>query len=126
VPSLSDLTIGPRWTEHGALLADLAVVTRLTPAQDSTVFLLGGCLTLGVLGAAQCFLQCERGALNVDYVSNCVGDADFVLVTEARRVGGITHVADLAKVNPLLLLARHDNKPFTLIQNNTPAWLDQS
>lgn len=125
VPSLDNLTIGPRWTERGDLLADLAIVTRLNLAQDSTVFLLGGCLTLGVLGAARCFFQCERGAANVDYVSNLAGDADFVLVTEARRVGGITHVADLAKVNPLLLLARHDNEPFTLIQNNTPAWLDQ-
>ncbi len=125
VPMLDNLTIGPRWAERGDLLADLAVITRLTLAQDSTVFLLGGCLTLGVLGAARCFLQCERGAANVDYVTKLAGDADFVLVTEARRVGGITHVADLAKVNPLLLLARRGNEQFAVIQNNTAAWIDQ-
>lgn len=42
VPSLDNLTIGPHWTQRGDLLADLAIVTRLTLAQDSTVFLTAG------------------------------------------------------------------------------------
>lgn len=119
VPGLDGLTLGPRWTERQELLEDLAVFTRLTLAQGTTVFLLGGCLTLGVLGAARSLLEAERGARSVRYITEQVGDADFVLVTEARRIGGITDVADLALVNPLLLLSRQNNDPFTTIVDNS-------
>lgn len=119
VPALSGLMLGPRWTQRQELLEDVAVFTRLTLAQGTTVFLLGGCLTLGVLGAAYCFLEGERGARSVSYVSEQVGEDDFVLVTETRRIGGITDVADLTAVNPLLLLARRNNEPFTTVVDNT-------
>lgn len=122
LPQLDNLTIGPRWTERSELLADLAVFTRLTLAEDTTVFLLGGCVTLGVLGAGRCFLQGEHGAANVDYISDLVGESDFVLVTEARRVGGITDVADLDAVPPLLVLDRRRNEPFTVVLDNTKRW----
>ncbi|WP_236787926.1 hypothetical protein [Amycolatopsis sp. GM8] len=119
VPGLNGLVLGPRWTERQELLEDVAVFTRLTLAQGTTVFLLGGCLTLGVLGAARCLLEAQRGARSVRYVTEHIGDADFVLVTEARRVGGITDVADLTMVNPLLLLARRNNDPFTAVIDNS-------
>lgn len=119
VPALSGLMLGPRWTQQQELLEDVAVFTRLTLAQDTTVFLLGGCLTLGVLGAAQCFLEGERGARSVGYLAQQVGEDDFVLVTEARRIGGITDVSDLTTVSPLLLLARRNNEPFTTVVDNT-------
>lgn len=119
VPTLSGLTLGPRWTERQELLEDLAVFTRLTLAQGTTVFLLGGCLTLGVLGAAHCFLEGERGARSARYVADHVDQDDFVLITEARRVGGITDVSDLTMVNPLLLLTRRNNEPFTTVIDNT-------
>ncbi|MER6971155.1 hypothetical protein ABT304_08885 [Nocardioides sp. NPDC000445] len=119
VPGLDGLTLGPRWTERQELLEDLAVFTRLTLAQGTTVFLLGGCLTLGVLGAARSLLEAERGARSVRYVTEQVGEDDFVLVTEARRVGGITDVADLTLVNPLLLLSRRNNDPFTTVIDNS-------
>lgn len=119
VPDLNGLTLGPRWTEHQELLEDLAVLTRLTLAQGTTVFLLGGCLTLGVLGAARCLLEAERGVRSVHYITEQVGDDDFVLITEARRVGGITDVADLTMVNPLLLLSRRNNDPFTAVVDNS-------
>lgn len=118
VPELGGLTIGPRWTERHELLEDLAVFTRLTLAHGTTVFMLGGCLTLGVLGAARCLLEGERGARSVRYVTEQVGPDDFVLVTEARRIGGITDVADLTMVNPLLLLSRRNNDPFTVVVDN--------
>lgn len=124
VPSLKGLTLGPRWTERQELLEDLAVFTRLTLAQGTTVFLLGGCLTLGVLGAAHCLLEAERGARSVRYVTEQVGGADFVLVTEARRIGGITDVADLTVVNPLLLLARRNNDPFATVVDNSDRYLN--
>ncbi|WP_158889086.1 hypothetical protein [Amycolatopsis anabasis] len=123
VPDLHGLTLGPRWTERQELLEDLAVFTRLTLAHGTTVFLLGGCLTLGVLGAARCLLEAERGARSVGYLTEQVGDDDFVLVTEARRVGGITDVADLTMVHPLLLLARRNNNPFRVAVDNTDRYL---
>ncbi|WP_218952351.1 hypothetical protein [Amycolatopsis anabasis] len=123
VPELNGLTLGPRWTERQELLEDLAVFTRLTLAQGTTVFLLGGCLTLGVLGAARCLLEAERGARSVGYITEQVGEDDFVLVTEARRLGGITDVADLTMVNPLLLLARRNNNPFRVAIDNTDRYL---
>ncbi|WP_210407931.1 hypothetical protein [Allokutzneria sp. NRRL B-24872] len=126
VPSLNRMTLGPRWTERQELLEDLAVFTRLTLAQGTTVFLLGGCLTLGVLGAARCLLESERGARSVRYIKEQVGDADFVLVTEARRIGGITDVADLSLVNPLLLLARRNNEPFAEVVDNSDRYLNDS
>ncbi len=124
VPDLGGLTLGPRWTQRHELLEDLAVFTRLTLAQGTTVFLLGGCLTLGVLGSARCLLEAERGARSVRYVTEQVDDADFVLVTEARRIGGITDVTDLTMVNPLLLLARRHNEPFAAVVDNSHRYLD--
>ncbi len=118
VPQLDDVSIGPRWTRSGELLEDLAVFTRLTLAGTTTVFLLAGCLTLGVLGAARCFLHAEHGAANADYITDLVGDDDFVLVTEARRIGAIIDVIDLAVVPPLFVLARRNNDPFTVMVNN--------
>ncbi|MGH9214037.1 MAG: hypothetical protein ACRD2C_25695 [Acidimicrobiales bacterium] len=123
VSQLDNLAIGPRWTQRDELLEDLAVFTRMTLAQGPTVFLLGGCLTLGVLGAARLFLQGDRGAHNVRHVTGLVGEADFVAVTEARRIGGIADVTDLATVNPLLVLARDRNEPFSVVVNNTARYL---
>jgi hypothetical protein len=120
VPQLNNLKMGPCWTERSELLEDLAVFTRLTLAQGTGVFLLGGCLTLGVLGAAKCFLQGDRGARNADYVSELVGEQDFVLITETRRIGGISDMADLTMAKPLLLLARDSGRPsFHVVADNT-------
>jgi hypothetical protein len=91
-------------------------------AQGTTIFLLGGCLTLGVLGAAKCLLEGDRAARNVRYVAEMVGDHDFVLVTETRRLGGITDAADLEATAPLLLLARHPDS-FQVIVDNTSRYL---
>jgi hypothetical protein len=123
IPGLNGLTLRPRWAEGQELLEDLAVFTRLTLAQGTTVFLLGGCLTLGVLGAARSLLDAERGARSACYVAENVGDDDFVLVTEARRLGGITDVADLTMVQPLLLLSRRHNDAFTVVVNNSERYV---
>lgn len=119
IPLLGSRRLGPAWTTSTELLSDVAVFVRLTLRQGTTVFLLGGCLTLGVLGAAKCFLQEDRGAANVRYVSDLVGGRDFVLVTEAARVGGITDVADLPTTAPLLLLARDDDGQFEILVDNS-------
>lgn len=118
VPDLDNLVLAPRWTERAELIEDLAVFTRLT-VQGTTVFLVAGCLTLGVLGAAKALLDPDRGLANTGYLADRVNDDDFVLVTEARRVGGITDVADLSVVEPLLLMARHTGEDFGVIVDNT-------
>jgi hypothetical protein len=119
VPQLGHLTMGPCWTDSSELLEDLAVFTRLTLAQGTSVFLLGGCLTLGVLAAAMCFLQGERGARNAAYVSGLVGEQDMVVVTEARRIGGISDMADLPLAKPLVLLTRDQGQRFKVVADNT-------
>lgn len=115
IPSLGDRKLGPLWTPQSEHLSDVVVFVRLTLSQGTTVFLLGGCLTLGVLGAAQCFLQGECGAANARYITDMVEARDFVLVTEAVRVGGITDVADLARSTPLVLLARGADGHFEVL-----------
>lgn len=119
IPLLGERKLGPVWTPRLELLSDVAVFVRLTLRQGTTVFLLGGCLTLGVLGAAKCFLQEERGAANARHIAELVGDRDFVLVTEAARVGGITDVADLIRSGPLLLLARGHADQFEVLVDDT-------
>ncbi|BDU04596.1 hypothetical protein [Nocardia cyriacigeorgica] len=118
VPELDNLYLAPRWTPRGELIEDLAVLTRLT-VQGTTAFLLGGCLTLGVLGAARALLDPRRGPRNVEYLSDRVGQDDFVVVTEARRVGGITDIADLAVVDPLLLMSRPHGANWGVVIDNT-------
>ncbi|WP_229905654.1 hypothetical protein [Lentzea cavernae] len=118
LPALG-LMIGPHWTAKQELLQDLAVLTRLTLANGTTVFLFGGCLTLGVLGAARCLLEPDRGSRSAGYITDLIGLDDFVLVVEARRVGGLIDLPDLSAVEPLLLLARAANEPFTAVVDNT-------
>jgi hypothetical protein len=118
VPSLGNRKLGPLWTPRSELLSDIAVFVRLTLSQGTTVFLLGGCLTLGVLGAAKCFLQGERGAANARYITDLVDERDFVLVTEAARLGGITDVIDLVRSTPLILLVRGADGRFEVLVDN--------
>ncbi len=122
VPKLNGLSLGPGWS-HEALLEDLAVFTRLTLGQGTVVFLLGGCLTLGVLGAAKCFLDDARGARNAAYINGLVGERDFVVVQEVRRVGDLADMTELAIREPLLVLARDDNGRFSAIVDNSARYL---
>lgn len=118
VPHLDEAMFGPRWSPTGELLSDIAVFTRLTLANGTGVFLFGGCLTLGVLGAAQCFLHGPRSAANAAWLMEKVGESDFVLVAEVRQVGRIADLIDLPSGPPLLLLARQKNAPFTTVIDN--------
>lgn len=118
IPELDNLSLSPRWTPGGELIEDLAVLTRLS-VQGTTAFLLGGCLTLGVLGAARCLLDPRRGRANTEYLANRIDRDDFVLVTEARRVGGITDIADLTVVEPLLLMSRSHGSEWGVVVDNT-------
>jgi hypothetical protein len=116
-----DHVLSPLRSTQGQLLADLTVITRLTLA-GTTVFLLAGCLSLGTSGAAKCFLRASRGANNAHYLTNLVGDRDFVLITETHRIGGITDTSDLTTTEPLLILNRTGHHPFHSICNNIKRW----
>lgn len=122
VPALDNLILAPRWTARNELIEDLVVFTRLT-VQGTAVFLLGGCLTLGVLGAARCLLDSKDGPTNAHYITDHAGEDDFVLVTEARRVGGITDVAALTVVEPLLLMTRPAGRKWGVLIDNTKRFL---
>ncbi|WP_411143096.1 hypothetical protein [Streptomyces sp. x-80] len=105
-PDHGDVRLAPSWAPEGELLADLTVITRLTLDQGTTVVLLGGCLTLGVLGAAKCLLNGERGRRNTAYLDALAPGGDLITVTATRKIGGITDTPDLTAAEPLLLLTR--------------------
>ncbi|MBV9163781.1 MAG: hypothetical protein JO281_20025 [Pseudonocardiales bacterium] len=117
VPGADDHLLRPTRTAHGHLLADLSMVTRLTLA-GTTVFLLSGCLALGTFGAAKCFLRDPRGAGNARYLTDLVGDRDFVLITETHRIGGITDTPDFTTTPPLLILTSSGHNPFQAVIDN--------
>lgn len=98
----------PRWTPARKLRTDVSVFVRLTSNSGHKVFLVAGCLTLGVLGAAMCFLHGEHGARNVRYIDGMVRDGDFVMVTEVGYTGPdrTPNMPDLSKAEPTFLLAR--------------------
>jgi len=121
VPAHNNLILSPRRTEQGQLLADLTVVARLT-LTGTTVFLLADCLSLGTSGAAKCFLHNARGADNARYLTDLIGDHDFVLITETHRIGGITETPDFSTTPPLLMLARYGHDAFQLISDNSGRW----
>lgn len=118
-PRHQNIRLAPLWTPEGELLADLTVITRLTLDQGTTVVLLGGCLTLGVLGAAKCLLNNKRGQRNTTYLDTLAHGGDLVAVTATRKIGGITDTPDLTATEPLLLLTRDQTRGFTIRLDNT-------
>ncbi|MFC8220395.1 hypothetical protein ACFUTY_19745 [Streptomyces sp. NPDC057362] len=118
-PGHRDIRLAPTWAPEGELLADLTIITRLTLDQGTTVILLGGCLTLGVLGAAKCLLNGERARRNTEYLDEIAAGGDFVAVTTTRKVGGITGTPDLIATEPLLLLTRDSAGGFTARMDRT-------
>jgi hypothetical protein len=119
VPLLGEQRFGPSWAPGAQLASDVSVFVRLTLASGTRIFLVAGCLTLGVLGAAKCFLQAKHGVSNAEVITALAGQRDFVLVTEATRIGGITDVADLATAGPLVLLVRGETGRFELAVDNS-------
>lgn len=122
-PDHTGIRLAPQWTPEGELLADLTVITRLTLNQGTTVILLGGCLTLGVLGAAKCLLNGQRGQHNIAYLDALASGSDLVVVTATRKIGGITDTTDLTITEPLLLLTRNQSGSFTTRLDNSARYI---
>lgn len=76
-------------------------------------------MTLGVLGAAKCLLNGERGRRNTAYLDGIAPGGDLIAVTATREIGGITDTPDLTTTEPLLLLTRDTAGGFTTRLNNT-------
>ncbi|MFJ6661298.1 hypothetical protein ACIQNG_33875 [Streptomyces sp. NPDC091377] len=76
-------------------------------------------MTLGVLGAAKCLLNGERGQHNTAYLDDLAPGGDLIAVTATRKIGGITGTPDLTSVEPLLLLTRDTAGGFTTRVDNT-------
>jgi len=119
VPLLGEKRFGPSWAPDAQVASDVSVFVRLTLAGGTRIFLAAGCLTLGVLGAAKCFLQAEHGVSNAEVITALAGQRDFVLVTEATRIGGIADVADLTTAGPLVLLVRGEVGRFEVAVDNS-------
>lgn len=124
-PDHGQVRLAPLWAPEGELLADLTVITRLTLDQGTTVILLGGCLTLGVLGAAKCLLNGDRGLRNTAYLHAAASGGDVVAVTATRKIGGITDTLDLTAAEPLLLLTRDPAGTFTTRLDNTARYVNR-
>ena len=108
----------PTWKERKILIKDISLFARIRIAKDTPVFLLGGCLTFGVLGAAKCFLDENFALTNVEYIEKLVHKKDFILVCEAPRVGHFIKTVDFTVNKPLVVLAREMNENFNVIVNN--------
>jgi hypothetical protein len=102
-------TLAPTWTSTGTLRSDIALFVRLTLEDGPLVYLLGGCLTHGVLGAAKCFLDPRTAPANINFIEHYAHGLDFVLVCDANRIGGFLETPNLSSRDPLTLLVRDDN-----------------
>ncbi|MEV0484519.1 hypothetical protein AB0I69_28390 [Streptomyces sp. NPDC050508] len=109
---------------RGRLLANLTAITRLLLDQGTTVILLGGCLTSGILGAAKCLLNGERGQRNTAYLDGIAPYGDLIAVT-ALQDRRHHRTPDLTAVEPLLVLTRDTAGGFTTRLDNTAQYPGQ-
>ena len=116
--SMREYVFLPTWRQKGDLAKDISLFARIRVDRDVPVFLMGGCLTFGVLGAAKCFLEDGVASSNVEYVERHAQGRDFVLVCEAVRMGGFIKTPDFALREPLVILAREPDGGFGVTVNN--------
>jgi hypothetical protein len=102
--TLDGREIAPRWS-NGALISDVSVIARQF-VNDTRVILLAGCLTCGVLGAAQVVLDGSRAANNIEFLRELAGVNDFVAVFETERAGNQVHTTNLRTQRPLTVFSR--------------------
>lgn len=106
IDNIPDCVFLPTWDENKELIKDISIFVRVYVEKEVPVFLIGGCLTFGVLGASKCFFDRSIGPSNIEYMENLVGVNDFISVFETYRVGGFVVTADLSAREPLIVLKR--------------------
>ena len=107
----------PKWSKTGDLFSDISLIARLRYGDCRSIFILAGCLTTGVLGAAKSILTGTEAFANIDFITHRVGDADFVLVFETRRHAGMISSHSFATRPPLVLMKKTKSE-YELIEEN--------
>jgi len=107
----------PTWKRPKELIKDISLFVRIR-VDKIPVFLIGGCLTFGVLGAAKCFLEARVAPSNVEYAERLAEDNDFVLVCESYRAGVFVKTPNFNAREPLVVLVRKPNGQFRVSVNN--------
>jgi len=96
----------PTWGQGGNLVKDISIFAKIHIERDVPVFLIAGCLTFGVLGAAMSFLDRQVAVPNIEFLRNYVKGNDFIAVFETHRVGGFVVPTRFSSTKPLVLLGR--------------------
>jgi hypothetical protein len=121
VNRLPDYIFCPKWSNEGSLLSDISLFARLRYAHSSSIYILAGCLTTGVLGAAKSMLTGTEAFENIDFVSSRVGEADFVVIFETRRHAGIISSHSFRMRSPLVLMMKI-NSEYEIIEENASGY----
>jgi hypothetical protein len=74
----------PKLNKNRKVVGDISVAIRTSDAAGRTTFLFAGSLTFGVLGASRAFLSKICGIVNCNFVTDCVGDDDIIMVFESE------------------------------------------
>ena len=74
--------------ENGSLIYDISLFARLRNGFKERVYLVSGCRTLGVMGAAKAFFDEESAPRNIIKISQLVEDNDFVVVFKTKPFYG--------------------------------------
>jgi hypothetical protein len=120
VEAIGDCFLYPTWDNKNRLLRDISVFAKVHVQADTHVFLLGGCLAFGVLGAARAFLDPLTADNNIGFVQELAGDRDFVVVFESSRIGGFLRSSDFPVTPPLVVLAKSlKSGQFEAVLDNT-------
>lgn len=98
----------PTWGPEATVRSDVSMVVRLTLDDGRLVYLLGGCLTYGVLGAAKLLLDERTAPANIDFIENYAQGADFIVACRAHRLGTFLEAPYLPANPPLAVLVRSD------------------
>jgi len=126
VHGIDNVLFTPTWREGGVLSRDILVFARMVVGSGVPVFLIGGCLTAGVLGSAIVFLDREVAPRNCRFVLDAVGPSDFAVVAEASMAGGFLQAPDFEKEAPLVLVRRdHPAGDWRICVNNTERYVER-
>ncbi len=98
--------LGPSWGPGSTVRADVSIVVRLTLDDGHLVYLLGGCLTYGVLGAAKLLLDERTAPANIDFIERYAQGADFIVACRSHRLGTFLEAPYLQANAPLAVLVR--------------------
>lgn len=69
------------------IVSDISYFARINQGDKTNAFLISGCRTLGVLGAAKVFCEESVSSQNINLISDLAEENDFILVFKTRVIG---------------------------------------